>query len=62
MDFKELQQKQPGELAELLREEERALHAARLKARQGGLKQVHTVALHRKTIARITMLLARKHS
>ncbi len=59
MDFKDLQQKNKAELADLLAEQEHEVRDLRFKAYSRQLKQVHKVALLKKTIARIHLLLAR---
>ena len=60
MDFKDLQAKSETELQELLTQEQVALHKERQAAKLRQLKQVHTVRLHRKTIAQIKTVLAAK--
>lgn len=59
MDFKDLQTKGEAELKELLAAEQVELQRERAKAHAKQLKQVHKLAIIRKTIARITMLLAK---
>ena len=57
MDHAELKTKGAAELKELLKKEQADLHKANLSARAKELKQVHAIGQHKKTIARIKLLL-----
>ncbi|PIR02976.1 MAG: 50S ribosomal protein L29 [Candidatus Magasanikbacteria bacterium CG11_big_fil_rev_8_21_14_0_20_43_7] len=62
MDVAELKQKSMDELRALLSEQRIHLRGLEFQVREGQLKQVHKIALTKKTIARIlTLLEADKH-
>ncbi len=58
MNFAELKTKNPVELKTMLAEEKTRLFKMRQQSRTNVLKQNHLVALTRKTIARIMVLLS----
>ncbi|MDO8499944.1 MAG: 50S ribosomal protein L29 [bacterium] len=60
MEFVDLKNKGADELKQLLAEQVVALRELRFQARSHQLKQVHKVAIVRKTVARLRMLLDAK--
>ncbi|MFA6105998.1 MAG: 50S ribosomal protein L29 [Patescibacteria group bacterium] len=60
MDFADLKNKSKGELADLMKEMDQKLFMLRLQSQMHRLKQVHEIKQVRKTIARISMLVAAK--
>jgi ribosomal protein L29 len=58
MNFAELKSKNPTELKAMLAEEKTRLFKMRQQSRTNVLKQNHLIALARKTIARIMVLLS----
>jgi ribosomal protein L29 len=60
MDSEELKNKNGNELKVLLQQERAMLHSERAKIKAQTLKQVHTISLRRRTIARILTLLSDK--
>jgi ribosomal protein L29 len=60
MDFADLKNKSKGELAELMKEMDQKLFLLRLQSQMHRLKQVHEIKQVRKTIARLSMLIAAK--
>lgn len=62
MDYADLKNKSKKELEDVLKEEQQKLFKLRLEAHSHRLKQVHTIKVSRKVIARIHTLLATKQA
>lgn len=58
MDFAELKTKNTAELKDLLSKEQSHIYRLRQQVRTNALKQHHTIAQTRKTIARLMLLLS----